>query len=50
MSYQNQDCAEFTKPSVSMTLYKKSTNVYLTLLHFILLNVHIDFISKKGLF
>ena len=33
-----------------MTLYKKSTKVYLTLVHFIFLNDHIDFISKKESF
>ena len=40
----------FTKPSVAMTLHKQSLKVYLTLVHFIFLNVQIDFVSKKELF
>ena len=40
----------FTKPRVVMTLYKKSTKVYLILVHFVFLNVHIgDQISMDGL-
>ena len=33
-----------------MTLYKQSLKVYLTLVHFIFLNVQIDFVSKKESF
>ena len=36
----------FTKPSVTMALYKKSTKVYLILLHFIFINVSIDGSNK----
>ena len=38
----------FTKPSVVMTLYKKSTKTYLILLHFNFINVHIDRSNKYG--
>ena len=38
----------FAKPSLAMTLYKKSTKVYLTLVHFISLNVHIGESNKYG--
>ena len=34
------------KSSVAMTLYKKSAKVYLILVHFIYLNVHIDGSSR----
>ena len=38
----------FTKPRVVMTLYKKSAKLYLTLVHFIFLNVHIGGSNKYG--
>ena len=36
----------FTKPSVTVTLYKKSTKVHLIPLHFIFINVQIDGSNK----
>ena len=48
--YRYEDFTEIYKPSVAVTLYKKSTKVYLALVHFIFLNFHIDFISKKESF
>ena len=38
----------FTKSSVTMTLYKKSTKMYLILLHCIFINVHTDGSNKYG--
>ena len=38
----------FTKPSVTRTLYKKVAKVYLILLHFFFINVHIDRSKKYG--
>ena len=38
----------FAKPSVTMTLYKKSKKMYLIQLHFIFSNIHIDGSSKYG--
>ena len=40
--------ARFTKPSVAMTLYRKSTKMYLILVHFVFLDVHIDGSNKYG--
>ena len=38
----------FKKPSVTAAMYKKSTKVYLILLHFIFINVHINGLNKYG--
>ena len=48
MFYRLKILPRFTKPSMTKTMYKKSTKVYLILSYFFFINVHIDGLNKYG--